>query len=136
MNVQIVEELTLAALSKLFSRPSSVTILFAHWSETDGTVELADGVVSCEEIVRVVPDGFTNIIDLCVCHPTQLVILLKQKCPDCLVKYTNTKASPLAWIYVYQATFKILTTQPDYFQAVADAFEVLAISPAKHETTN
>jgi hypothetical protein len=65
-------------------------------------------------------------MDLCVCHPRQLVVLLKQKCPDCLVKLTDTEASPLLWIYMYQALFKILNTKPDYFQALADAFTRLS----------
>lgn len=110
-------------------------ILFAHWSDADGTVELADGLVSCEQIVRVVPKDFTNIMDLCVCHPRELVVLLKQKCPDCLVKLTETEASPLFWIYMYEAMFKILNSRPDYFQALADAFKLLA-TPTNHEATN
>ena len=89
-------------------------------------IELADGLVSSEEIVRVVPTDFKGIMDLCVCHPVGLVAQIKQKCPDCLVKYTNTDATPLWWLYLYEAMFKILPTQPDYFQALADAFTVLS----------
>jgi hypothetical protein len=134
-NVRIVEELTLAALTEVFLRPPLVTILFAHWSETEGSVELADGLASPEQVVQLVPNGFTNLIDLCVCHPRQLVDLLKQKCPDCLVKKTDTKASPLYWIHLYEATFKILNTRPDYFQALADAFKLMAGCSMTHETT-
>src|SRR5207302_11060832 len=94
-------------------------------SDTDGTVELADGLVSSEQIVQVVPKDFIGIMDLCVCHPRRLVVLLKQKCPDCLVKLTDTEASPIFWIYMYEALFKILNTKPDYFQALADAFTSL-----------
>jgi hypothetical protein len=125
-NVRIVEELTFAAFTEVFSRPPLVMILFAHWSDADGTVELADGLVSSEQIVSVVPKDFTNIMDLCVCHPRDLVVLLKQKCPDCLVKKTEKEANPLFWIYMYQALFKILNTKPDYFQALADAFTSLS----------
>jgi hypothetical protein len=100
-------------------------ILFAHWSDSDGRIELTDGLVSSEQVVSGVPSDFAGIIDLCVCHPRRLVELLKQKCPDCLVKFTDTKATPLWWIYLYAAMFKILLTQPDYFQALADAFKSL-----------
>jgi hypothetical protein len=123
--VRLIEELTLQALRDLFSRPPTAMILFAHWSDTD-RVELADGLVSSEDIVHLVPADFTGIIDLCVCHPRALVVGIKQKCPGCLVKYTDTNAAPLWWLYMYQAMFKILATRPDYFQALADAFTSLS----------
>jgi len=122
--VGIVEGLTLQTLGGIFSKPPRTIILFAHWS-SDGRIELTDGLVSSEQVVSVVPNDFAGIMDLCVCHPRRLVELLKQKCPDCLVKFTDTEATPLWWIYLYTAMFKILLTQPDYFQALADAFESL-----------
>jgi len=123
--VRLIEELTLHALTDVFSRPPAAMILFAHWSDTD-RVELADGLISSEEIVGVVPSDFTGIVDLCVCHPRALVVGIKQKCPRSLVKYTDTNAAPLWWLYMYQAMFKILATRPDYFQALADAFTSLS----------
>jgi hypothetical protein len=127
--VKVVEELTLQALADVFSHPPAAIILFAHWRDSDGTVELADRLVAPEEIVGLVPKDFNRIMDLCVCHPRQLVMLLKQKCPDCLVKFTDTKATAVAWIYMYQAMFRILTTNTDYFQALADAFTHLTEPP-------
>ena len=97
-------------------------ILFAHWRDVDERIELADGLVSPEAIVQVVPSDFKGIMDLCVCHPRALVFGIKQKCPDSLVKSTDKDAAPLWWLYLYEAMFKILTTRADYFQAMADAF--------------
>jgi hypothetical protein len=125
--VRVVGELTLQAFADAFSRPPRVIILFAHWSDTDGTVELADGLVSCERLVDLVPKDFSGAFDLCVCHPRQLVVLLKQKFPDCPVKFTEKQANALSWIYMYEVLFKILSTEPaDYFEALADAFKHLS----------
>lgn len=123
--VRVVEELTLQALVDVFAQAPAATILFAHCRDSDGSVELADGLVSPEKFVSFVPSDFDRIIDLCVCQPVQLVPLLKQKCPHCLVKLIEANATPIVWLYIYEVMFKILTTKPDYFQAQADAFTYL-----------
>lgn len=125
--VTVVEELTLPRLTAIFLHPPRVIILFAHWSDADGTVELAEGLVASEQIAAVVPGDYAGIFDLCVCHPRNLVVLLKEKCSDCLVKFTDINADALSWIYLYEVLFKILSTQPtDYFEALANAFKTLS----------
>ena len=131
-NVHVIEELTFDALADVFSKPPKVVILFAHWTAREA-VELADGMIFSEAIIRVIPSNFQGIFDLCVCHPMSLVVGIKEKCPDCLVKYTAKNATLLWWLYLYEAMFKILTTRPDYFQALADAFTILS-KTGNHET--
>ena len=126
--VQVVEDARIEDLAAPFSEGRSVMILFAHWSEAEGSVELSDGVTDPSHIVASIPTAFEGILDLCVCHPQALVARVKADRPGCVVKYTGTTATPLLWLYMYHILFKLLNERPmNYFTALAQAFKTAAM---------
>ncbi len=108
LGLRIVPQLTLQDFGKLFRDPSNkVVILFSHW--TNDAVEFFDGMATEEEIIRVIPCEFDGIVDLCVCHPDNLPIRIRNHLPPtALIKHIDVKATPIIWLYFYWAVFTIL----------------------------
>lgn len=94
-----------------------VIILFSHW--LDNAVEFADGLAETESIITQIPPGFSNFLDLCVCHPESLIIALREHRPNCLTRYIDKPATPKVWLYFYLELFNYLKQQEvTYLQAL------------------
>lgn len=127
LGASVARDLTLndfAALFRKQKKKASVIILFAHG--TDGSIEFADRLASAEEVIAAVPPAFDGIIDLCVCHSTELALTLRQARQYCIIKYTETVATPAFWLYFYIAVLKRLQEhETNYLDAVDDTMEAL-----------
>lgn len=132
LGLKIVHKLTLQDFGKLFRDSSNkVIILFSHWK--DNTVEFFDGMATEDEIISVIPNDFDGIIDLCVCHPNNLPIRIRNHLPPTsLIRYTNVKNTPVIWLYFYWSVFTILGDSKDsddddsntpYYEAYLKALE-------------
>ena len=127
LGVQIIRALSLTDLRDLFiNNPGKTIILFSHWD--DDSVEFFNGMAPSDAIVREVPSDFTGIIDLCVCHPTNLAVKLRKHLhPDALVKFTNKKNTPHKWLYFYWAVFTLLDeSDMSYLDALRKSAEAFA----------
>jgi hypothetical protein len=111
--VTIIEGLDLANLRMSFSGHFEVIILFAHWR--GDAVELFGGFADPDIFLQVVPHHFSGLLDLCVCHPPELVKALRSERPRCLVKFLTTEATPGFWLYFYLTLFKYLQDNNDTY---------------------
>ncbi|MBF0458797.1 MAG: hypothetical protein HQK99_12985 [Nitrospirae bacterium] len=108
--VKLVYDVTLDDYGRLFhdeGRP--VDILFAHWYEE--CVEFYDGFATVDQILDKIPDSFSGIVDLNVCHPTSLVEEIGRKKGNCVVRSLYTTATPYLWLHVYVQVFKIMEAE-------------------------
>jgi hypothetical protein len=108
----IYEELNSHQLPQLFTR-DSVVILFAHWvpphkSEITASVEFWDTRLSLENFLDAIPSDYVGILDLSVCHPTDLVDLIAKARPRCRVSYIPFEVSPTVWSEIYATVFQTL----------------------------
>lgn len=106
LGVHVSDDLTLHQFGSLFRENHSVVILFSHWRK-DG-IEFSDRLFDSQEIADQIPSDFEGILDLCVCHPTTFVNLIRKEKPSCLVRFTNRQATPALWLYFYRALFQLL----------------------------
>lgn len=115
----ILYNLTLNHFAQLFSDSKfDVIILFSHWEETG--VEFFDGFASVQSIMKVIPEEFSGIIDLSICHPVPLTNAIRRGKPNCVVKYTHNNAIPFLWLYFYRDLFRYLNKKDTtYMNAVA-----------------
>jgi len=122
LGVQVREEVTLQQFGQLFSGEFDVVILFAHWRR--GAVEFDEGFADVSSIVAEIPCDFNGLLDLCVCHPKELVIGLAQERLNLLTKFLDTKqATPRFWLYFYLALFTHLRDKDlTYLRGVEDVF--------------
>jgi len=111
--VTIIEGLDLTTLGTSFSGCFDVVILFAHWR--GDAVEFFGGFADPDTFLQRVPNEFTGLIDLCVCHPPELVRALLSRRPNCLIKFITTEATPGFWLYFYLALFKHLHDDNDTY---------------------
>jgi hypothetical protein len=113
----VIPDLTRDSFSALFNKEHSVVILFAHW-KTD-SVEFADGLASIKDVIEAVPADYDGIIDLCVCHPEELALELRRARRDCVVKFSESTATPAFWLYFYVALFtKLQNAEMTYLDAI------------------
>ena len=118
VGLTIITDLTLNKYGNLFQE-YEVIILFSHWKENK--VEFEDGLQEIEKMVNLIPDTFTGIVDLCVCHPKKLASLIRQKKPNCLVKFIDNEATPFLWLYFYSILFRYLKEDEiTYLKALED----------------
>lgn len=101
----------------LHSSTHKVVSLVAHWS--DDQVEFADGKFSAAAVSEMIPDEFSGILDLCVCHPRKLIQKILARPNRCyLIKYTDSAATLQLWLWFYIALLKALDdNQFDYINA-------------------
>jgi hypothetical protein len=105
LGVQVISDLRGSDLPALFDRGSVVT-LFTHWTATG--IEFFDGTLPLSKVVEAVPCAFAGVLDLCVCHPDELVALLLRDRPLCSVRYLSERASPVFWLTFYAALYSVL----------------------------
>lgn len=131
---RIVEQLTFDKFPSLFSS-ARIVILFAHWREKsgfagEGEVEFYDGLVPVNSVANAIPEDFSGVLDLCVCHPVNLVWRVCQWRSQCLVKFSERKVQPRYWIYFYEVLFRILLeTEMSYAQALELAAAAFMFKP-------
>lgn len=129
MGITIEYNMTLADYRELL-RQKEVVILFSHWHKDK--VEFHDGLKDISEIVQTIPISFDGIIDLCICHPTQLSFLIRKKRPNCLVRYIPNKATPAFWLHFYLVLFKHLQkTDNTYLTALEEVIAAFLIKTKK-----
>lgn len=101
---------------------SDVVIIFAHWMEFDtgaGAIEFSDGPFSVDALVDQIPEDFTGVIDLSVCHPFGFADQVARHKPNCSVCYAEYAVSPSIWAEIYCSIFEVLRrTGMDYREAV------------------
>ena len=130
LGVQIIRALRLTDLRDLFNNnPGKTIILFSHWK--DDSVEFFDGMATSDAVVREVPSDFTGIIDLCVCHPTNLAIKLRKHLhADALIKSIDKESTFHKWLYFYWAVFTILDESDfTYLDALRKSVKEFAAIP-------
>jgi hypothetical protein len=107
LGVKVCREVTVKQFGQLFGGEFDAVILFAHWRAD--AVEFADGFADVPSIIAEISVEFDGLLDLCVCHPNDLVIALVQERPNLLTKYLQTEqATPRLWLYFYVALFTYL----------------------------
>ncbi|MEK6280194.1 MAG: hypothetical protein AABN95_07540 [Acidobacteriota bacterium] len=123
LGVQIQTDVTLKQFGDLFDGKFDVVILFAHW--LNDQVEFDDGFADVPKIVVEIKSGFNGLLDLCVCHPRNLVAALQVERQNLLIKSLyQERATPRLWLYFYVALFTYLRDhQATYLQAL----EVLTV---------
>jgi len=88
----------------------SVVTVFSHWK--GDSVQFADGLATVSQFIGMVPLDFRGILDLCVCHPEGLAPRLRAERPQIgLIKYMNTQATVILWLWFYAALFRRLATK-------------------------
>src|SRR5262249_35005078 len=70
LGVQVVHGLRSVDVTGLFAKVSVVT-LFTHWGSSG--VELCDGMLSPYGLIKLIPEEFSGVLDLCVCHPDDFI---------------------------------------------------------------
>lgn len=127
LGVVFLPDVTLESLAESFADPAvSAIVLVSHWG--DSAIELANGFVSVDQVVEIVPIDFKGVFDLCVCHPNGLATELGRHRPNCLVRFTPKSVRPLWWLAYFEGFFQMLSTgKLNYLQA----FEALNLELAK-----
>lgn len=106
MRVRVAQNLRSSDFRGLFYE-SAVVTLFTHW--TVAGIEFADGTLPIMKAVEAVPDNFSGVFDLAVCHPNALAGLLLRDRPLCSVRYLfGRDARPAFWFPVYTAVYRLL----------------------------
>jgi hypothetical protein len=110
LGVRVVFGLTSSGLKRLFEQ-GSVISLFTHW--TAEGIELCDGILSIPLLVEAIPPDFSGVLDLCICHPDDLVKVILRDRPRCSVRYVGYRSvDPLFWLEFYSGLYQILLSQP------------------------
>jgi hypothetical protein len=125
LKTQVRADITLQGFVDLFhSENIDVVILFAHWD--DHTVEFFDGPANIESIVEKLLRAPAGILDLCVCQQEKLACAFRQRRPDCIIGFTNKRATPYLWLHFYMLVLKFVNEyELTYFAAVEKAFSAI-----------
>ena len=122
---------TLEGLPKCFAGQREAVVLFAHW--TKRSVELDSGLAGIDDIVSCVPANFTGVFDLCVCHPLELVKAVKLARRECLVRFTNTTATPAYWLHFYRILFETMQQESlSYVDALERTVKMFVPQQGEH----
>lgn len=133
--VTVVHHTTLDAFAELFHREGlDVIILFSHY--TQESVEFDDGMAGVPAVIEKIPAAFDGLLDLCVCHPNDLVDRLRRKRPRCVVKRTHSTATPYIWLYFYRALFKYLHANEATYLEGLERIIYEFLTPGKRETNH
>ena len=105
--VSVEHETTLIRFGELLrDEKYRVIILFSHWHKN--MVEFADAMTAADDIVAIVPEDFSGVLDLCVCHPEGLTKGIRAERPRCRMRFCQGTATPFFWLSFYQALFEHL----------------------------
>lgn len=107
LGASVAHHLTLEGYSALFNEATTqAVILISHWG--GDFIEFRDGLAGVDPIVKAIPEGFTGVIDLCVCHPEKLISPLRASHMKSSIYYLSIEAAPQFWLYFYLDLFRIL----------------------------
>jgi hypothetical protein len=91
----------------LLAKKWKVILLFTHWR--DGDVEFADRFWNHVELTELTPLNANRILDLCVCHPTELVRKLASERKSLRLCWTDKRRTPFVWFSFYDSLFRLLS---------------------------
>jgi hypothetical protein len=132
LRVQIIENASIGDFTAVWHREVDAVVLFSHWAE-DG-IEFRDGKVTSSVIASSIPPMAVATLDLCVCHPQDLVLILEDSHPFLIKKAVWVLADPKYWCMFYTALFKHLADNDgSYPDAVDKITSLLLANTAKGE---
>jgi len=125
--VRVVGRATLARIEEeLRSGPEAVTI-FAHWTSRS-EVELDDGLHPWSDVAASIPQSWRGLLDLCVCHPDEMVHALK-KTHACTVKRVSDERvyAPI-WLELYRVVATIMMVKNlSFLDSLVEACEKVLV---------
>ena len=130
LGIKVIHKLTYSSFGKIFKDEKiDVFILFSHWKNK--RIEFYNDFVPIDKIVNKIPNEFTGILDLCVCHPRELIKELRRKKPNCTLRSIDSihqkeaEVTPSVWLTFYLALFKILEEKEiTYIMAIHEVLEI------------
>jgi hypothetical protein len=117
LGVEVRTEVTCSVFRDLLlTKRWKIVLLFSHWH--DGNVEFADRFWNYDELTDRVPSDSNCILDLCVCHPTELVRKLAAERKNLRLCWTDRRRTPFIWFSFYDSMFRLLSKGSySYFEA-------------------
>jgi hypothetical protein len=94
-------------LTKCLSRHRNI-VLFTHCDRVTRRVELREGMVGYDELLKCIPQDFDGIVDLSVCKPVGLPEMIKSRAPRTVVRATTEKLDAVGWLHFYAHLFLTL----------------------------
>jgi hypothetical protein len=108
LGVEVLEGATGKAFGELFlGNRRKVIVLFSHWHTTG--VEFADRFWNDAELTDLLPANANGILDLCVCHPLELVRRVARERKGVRMCWTDERRTPLLWFQFYDSLFRVLS---------------------------
>lgn len=100
---------TLQAWSRLV-HSRRVVALIAHWAaRTEGDrIEFADGLVTVDQLVSVLPPDYNGVLDLTTCHSTRAIRWIKRARPGCTVLANRGETDLDIRLAVYRQILRVL----------------------------
>lgn len=118
LGATVIRRVTLRRFGQLFHRDFAVIILMAHWRKS-GAIELADGFAEVGEIIEAIPRNAGRILDLGACQPWPLTLAVRRERPGCVVRMTDSDATPAIWLNFYALILhRLLAQRATYLEAV------------------
>ena len=112
LGVSIIHNCTINSIEKVIEcKKYKCIILFTHWEQNKNFeyVQFNNSYVKPAIIASKIPVNYVGIIDLCICHPKELVkMLIEKKRKKFLVRYISIKTTPIIWLEFYWTLFFIL----------------------------
>jgi hypothetical protein len=118
LGARVVTDLELDEYGDLFrDGRTHAVILLSHWG--DRFIEFHDGLADVGAIIQTIPKDFAGIIDLCVCHPKELVPCLRATHRDSVIHYIAANATPVLWLSFYRDLLRLLRPGTRTYMAAA-----------------
>jgi hypothetical protein len=132
LGVHLIENASVKDFNDVWRSEFDAVVLFAHWAE-DG-VEFRDGKVGIGEVASSIPSERLATLDLCVCHPQALVLLLESSRPLLIKKAIWRISDPKFWCMFYTALFRYLAVnEKSYPEALDEIASILLAKASKGE---
>jgi hypothetical protein len=117
---------TLKTFKSMFDVDEVKVVIFVSHRNDKGQVEFFDGLAETEAIVNQIPEDFNGIIDMTTCLPRSLAIEIREKRPNCLVRFADKKITYPVWMAFFQVVGKILNAKDiSYLEACELAMDLL-----------
>src|SRR5436305_6949192 len=106
LGATVAHRLTLEGYSALFNNPTTqAVIIISHWG--GDFIEFHDGLARVDAIVQAIPESFSGVIDLCVCHPEKLIPPLRVSHMKSSIYFLSIDAALQFWLYFYRDLFRL-----------------------------
>jgi hypothetical protein len=120
----LVEYASINDFAELWKHEYHAVVLFSHWNKNG--IDFQEGTVPIDKVVESIPVKTLAILDLCVCHPQNLVDRLCVTPLSLLTKSIWQEAEPREWCMFYGALFNLLRhkeySYPDGVDQIAKEF--------------